>query len=83
MQSVELYGAIFEQSGTALVDVRSARWTPLNEQQLAEMRKMLGEMIANTDLRKEALERIERAAEPGLAPPLLKPCLIDPDATRH
>ena len=31
-------------------------------EQLAEMREVLGEMIVDTELRKEALERIERAA---------------------
>ena len=30
---------------------------------LQKLREVLGEMIVNTDLRKEALERIERAGE--------------------
>jgi hypothetical protein len=81
LQSVELYGAIIEHSGTALVDLRSARWTPLNEQRLAEMRKILGKTIADIQRRKAALERIERAGHAGVPPPIIESCLIDPEVT--
>ena len=82
LQSVELYGALsIEQIGTALVDLRGASWTPLEQERLAQIREMLGETIADSPRKQEALERIARAAGPGLAPPLFKSCLIDRDAT--
>lgn len=61
LQSVELYGAIFAQRGTALVDLRSARWTPLEPRLLAQLLDLLGEMFADTEVRKAARDR---ACEP-------------------
>ncbi|MGH8480278.1 MAG: hypothetical protein ACREXK_12050 [Gammaproteobacteria bacterium] len=60
------------------MDLRSARWTPVEPERLAQIRKMVGETIAETQRRQEALERIERAGNAGLAPPILESCLIDP-----
>ena len=56
------------QSDTALVDLRSARWTPLNEQQLAEMRELLSESSAPRNGEKIALDDIEHAANGGVPP---------------
>jgi len=71
---------MIEQNGTALVDLRAARWTPLEQAQLIEIRKLLAETIRYTE-KKDALERIERAGKAGVPPPILESCLIDPEAT--
>jgi hypothetical protein len=70
-----------ETSGTALVDLRAASWTPLREERLAEIRKVLGKTVADRNLREKALDHIERAGHPDLAPPTLESCLIDTEVT--
>lgn len=81
LRSAELYGAIIEGSNTTLVDLHAARWMPLEQERLAQICKMLGETIADTRWREEALKRIERAGNAGLPPPLPGSCLIDPEVT--
>ena len=76
-----LYGALVEPSGTALLDLRAANWTPLDEERLAEIREVLHKTVANTEARKAALARIERAGRAGLAPPIFESCLIDAEVT--
>ncbi|MCI0403976.1 MAG: hypothetical protein L0212_10705 [Acidobacteria bacterium] len=71
---------MIEQNGTALVDLRAARSTPLEQAQLIEIRKLLAETIRYT-AKKDALERIERAGNAGVPPPILESCLIDPEVT--
>jgi hypothetical protein len=77
--STELYGASIEQSATTLVDLRGARWAPLEQEQGTRIREMLDNTNAESASRKIALDRIERASNSGLAPPLLQSCLIDPE----
>lgn len=81
MRSAELYGAIVDESSTALVDLRVASWTPLNEERLAEICELLGRTIANAEVKKAVLRSIERAANVGLPPPILESCLTDPEVT--
>jgi pentapeptide repeat protein len=82
LRTAELYGAVVEKNGRALVDLRAARWTPLNQGQLLDMRKLLAQRsFAHTNLREDALERIERASNAGLPPPILESCLIDSEVT--
>jgi hypothetical protein len=40
---------------TALIDLRSARWTPLEQGELIEIRKLLAEVIAYTEQKKKRL----------------------------
>ena len=79
LQYAELYGAIVMKSSTALVELRVTRWTPLREEQLAETRKVMGEIIADAGMIRAALARIQRAVEPGLVPPILQSCLVQPE----
>ncbi|MGQ0591611.1 MAG: pentapeptide repeat-containing protein [Gammaproteobacteria bacterium] len=84
LQHADLYWdwESFMDSGTALVDLRFTRWTPLNAERLAQMREVLGKTIAASDVRRAAIERIERTAETGLASPTFESCMIDPEAAR-
>ena len=79
LQYAELYGAIVIKSSTALVELRVTRWAPLREEQLAETRKVMGEIIADAGMIRAALARIQRAVEPGLVPPILQSCLVQPE----
>ncbi len=81
LRSAGLYGAIFKKSRTGLLDLRSARWTPVELGRLAQLRELLGQTIADTEARKAALERIERAGRAGFPPPIFESCLIDPEVT--
>jgi len=63
---------------TALVDLRAARGTPLNAEQLAEIREVLGRTTAYRVLGET---RIEHAGNAGVPPPILESCLIDPEFT--
>ena len=81
LRAVELYGASLELSHTSLVDLRFARWTPPAPGPLAGMREILAGTVADGRPTKEALERIERTAEAGVAPPIFVSCLMDPEKT--
>jgi hypothetical protein len=81
LRYANLYGAYLEQSGTGLIDLQAARWTPLEKERLAEIRMLLAETITDTFRRKQVLDRIERGGKAGLPPPILKSCLVDPDVT--
>ena len=48
LRTAALYGTVIYMSATELVDLRSARWAPLHDQQLTELRELLGETIADT-----------------------------------
>lgn len=62
-----------------LLDLRAASWTPLNAEQLAKIRELLGK-IGYVQFGK-ALERIEHAGNAGVPVPLLGSCLFDPEVT--
>jgi uncharacterized protein YjbI with pentapeptide repeats len=81
LRFAELYGATFEHNRTALVDLRAARWTPLNAERLGAIREVLDKTIPDPEVRDAALERIERTGNAGVPPPILESCLIDPDVT--
>jgi hypothetical protein len=79
LRFAQLYSAIVEKGRTAVLDMRSARWTPLDEGRRVEIRAMLVATSTNARRRKEALARIERAGSAAVPPPLLESCLIDPE----
>jgi uncharacterized protein YjbI with pentapeptide repeats len=41
LRAAELYGALIEQMRTALVDLRAVRWTPIEQERLAQIRETL------------------------------------------
>ena len=84
LRYANLYSAIVDDSavfghehGTVLLDLRAASWTPLNAEQLANVRELLGKV----GYVGKALERIEHAGNAGVPVPLLGSCLIDPEVT--
>lgn len=81
LRTAALHGTIVYKSDTELVDLRSARWAPLHDRQLTQLRELLGETIADTKWRDATLEHIERAAYAGLAPTIFESCLSDPEVT--